>query len=548
LQTAAVQGAYDVLAGADGGALRFAAGEFRVALEVSSRGVALIGASSIATTIKPATAAGVAVRATYADAPWDPPLVAEIGFEGIGTRQGSGFVFGPDVYSANAEYVGRTLFNSVRFSNFDKCIERPRGNIGFWLTDGQFETANYHLWTRANVGSGGGGDGDQMHAGTSLVLHGHMEGAEKASVYIDGRNVPCGQVVFDSVIMEHNPGWCFYIKDLNTINSGPGVSIRSCWNESNYTSGSVTVEGDTSAPGWGKFDNCGYASIVDTLLGPVVLRNGSFVSTDQCDLSKLTSYDIDADSSLVHDRARLFTGTSPLVRSFNAPGNFSMPNSPWFQMSVPVGIYPYNAKVLYVSNAQAVEAWGGSGAGSTTPSTTDPGIPWLLNAQDIAIANGNQIVSPSTFTIPGDVSDSKFGVSLFLAKLTAAGSLSMRVNGNAGFGGGCTINNTEWRLFANITKNTSGADITSQGFYVTNASGSPATLRIGGYAFVSFATLNEAIHFANLGLFPVVDRGAYTITNVNPDRAYDANATTLDEIADVLGTLIADLKAQGKLK
>lgn len=36
--------------------------------------------------------------------------------------------------------------------------------------------------------------------------------------------------------------------------------------------------------------------------------------------------------------------------------------------------------------------------------------------------------------------------------------------------------------------------------------------------------------------------GSYTVTNVTTDRAYDANATTLDEIADVLGTLISDLK------
>lgn len=38
---------------------------------------------------------------------------------------------------------------------------------------------------------------------------------------------------------------------------------------------------------------------------------------------------------------------------------------------------------------------------------------------------------------------------------------------------------------------------------------------------------------------------SYTITNVNTDRAYDADATTLDEIADVLGTLIADLRLNG---
>lgn len=38
---------------------------------------------------------------------------------------------------------------------------------------------------------------------------------------------------------------------------------------------------------------------------------------------------------------------------------------------------------------------------------------------------------------------------------------------------------------------------------------------------------------------------AYTITNVTTDRTYDANATDINEIADVLGTLIADLQARG---
>ena len=37
----------------------------------------------------------------------------------------------------------------------------------------------------------------------------------------------------------------------------------------------------------------------------------------------------------------------------------------------------------------------------------------------------------------------------------------------------------------------------------------------------------------------------YAITNVTTDRAYDANATTTDELADTLGTLIGDLRAKG---
>lgn len=39
-------------------------------------------------------------------------------------------------------------------------------------------------------------------------------------------------------------------------------------------------------------------------------------------------------------------------------------------------------------------------------------------------------------------------------------------------------------------------------------------------------------------------RETYTVLNVTTDRSYDANATSLDELADVLGTLIADLRAK----
>jgi len=55
---------------------------------------------------------------------------------------------------------------------------------------------------------------------------------------------------------------------------------------------------------------------------------------------------------------------------------------------------------------------------------------------------------------------------------------------------------------------------------------------------------------AKIGFFghaPAARPSAYTPTNVSTDRSYDANATTLDEIADVLGTLIADLQAYGLL-
>jgi hypothetical protein len=47
------------------------------------------------------------------------------------------------------------------------------------------------------------------------------------------------------------------------------------------------------------------------------------------------------------------------------------------------------------------------------------------------------------------------------------------------------------------------------------------------------------------GATPVAQSSAYTVTNGTTDRAYDADATTVNELADVVATLIADLKATG---
>jgi hypothetical protein len=47
------------------------------------------------------------------------------------------------------------------------------------------------------------------------------------------------------------------------------------------------------------------------------------------------------------------------------------------------------------------------------------------------------------------------------------------------------------------------------------------------------------------GVTPVARSSTYTASNVTTDRSYDADATTVNELADVLGTLIADLKLTG---
>ncbi len=79
----------------------------------------------------------------------------------------------------------------------------------------------------------------------------------------------------------------------------------------------------------------------------------------------------------------------------------------------------------------------------------------------------------------------------------------------------------------------------------------PASVRADSFTMYAndITAGNSAPHFRTEGgnVIKLFTSSAYTITNVSADRAYDANSTSLDEIADCLGTLIADLKLTGIL-
>lgn len=62
--------------------------------------------------------------------------------------------------------------------------------------------------------------------------------------------------------------------------------------------------------------------------------------------------------------------------------------------------------------------------------------------------------------------------------------------------------------------------------------------------FLAFEATGNATAATLISGSGTTHANAYTPTNVTTDRSYDANATTTDELADILGTLIADLKAQ----
>jgi hypothetical protein len=71
------------------------------------------------------------------------------------------------------------------------------------------------------------------------------------------------------------------------------------------------------------------------------------------------------------------------------------------------------------------------------------------------------------------------------------------------------------------------------------------TLYQGGVVSIGGALRHTGAQLGLYGVSSIVRSAAFTPTNVTTDRSYDANSTTVDEIADVLGTLITDLQATG---
>lgn len=104
----------------------------------------------------------------------------------------------------------------------------------------------------------------------------------------------------------------------------------------------------------------------------------------------------------------------------------------------------------------------------------------------------------------------------------------------------------------NSTTSMSIIDVTSSNKQVLIFENSDTSILIGeGYNIKTGTTTGSKIGTSSsqkigfYGATPIVRPSAYTTSNVTTDRTYDANATTLDEVADVLGTLIADLKSLG---
>jgi hypothetical protein len=104
---------------------------------------------------------------------------------------------------------------------------------------------------------------------------------------------------------------------------------------------------------------------------------------------------------------------------------------------------------------------------------------------------------------------------------------------------------TQTNLYGNLTlgTTTSGGRLTVRGSGTTSAANSLLVEDSAGTD--TFVVRNDGGYAFKGGTVGVAQTGYTTFTNLTTDRTCDANATTVEELADILGTLIEDLKTKG---
>jgi len=111
------------------------------------------------------------------------------------------------------------------------------------------------------------------------------------------------------------------------------------------------------------------------------------------------------------------------------------------------------------------------------------------------------------------------------------------------------VTNTTQMYFKHISSNCN-FKLNTTGFVISDgnlvlADGTNVNISNGANGTKFGTATNAKIGFWNAT--PVVQSTGWSPTNVTTDKVFDANATTLDEIADVLGSLIIQLRTYGLL-
>jgi hypothetical protein len=174
-----------------------------------------------------------------------------------------------------------------------------------------------------------------------------------------------------------------------------------------------------------------------------------------------------------------------------------------------------------ITNARALQFSLIKAAGTTIGSAYGIDLDWNIATTSILYG----------INLQASIADTTYKYGIFIGSVSGGTTDNYAIYTNAGlvrFGG-------QVRMTASTTSAAS----------LNVPHGAPPTSPVNGDEWTTTAGSFVQINGVTKTHVLVSSPATYTPSNVTPDRAYDANATTLEELADIVGTLIADLKLTG---
>jgi hypothetical protein len=522
--TAAIHAA--ILGVPSGSTIEFPAGTFKMNITLD-KFVHLKGAGQTATIFKPFATPGCIIQQTYYPGIGIMQLtkIQDIQFNGAATGVvDTGVRCGHASYTTNDENTGKLHFDHCSFFYFDKCVSRPYGNIYVVFTNCEFSVANYHVWSTSNASP-------IMHCGCLFFDKCHLEYANLASVYIDSSVQGTGQVISTGSIFENNPGFIWFVKNFN--NTGDvGFNITDTWQEANYTAASVTIDAVAyTPPKYAYFTNANLVNFNGSPVGPMTLTN-SVVLGGKFNADFMTAGSgavgaaapvLDADSSFLLSDTQTNGAVNPTyTRSFiraevGANSAARVPHRSWLSAG------GHNATAIAVQPCTALI--GGAMAPITQTLVATDGVLFRPCIElTITAATNNYDDTPGAYIT---TTAGKWYVFLVTYKLVSGTMPTVVWGGGVPFGAVMpSVLGGLWVTMATIAKEVS--PIARQLNFIGSAN---ATLRIGGYCMLEFATRQEALIFLDSGAFPMptspqtVANGAVatTLGSVGPTGANAGN-------------------------
>lgn len=484
-----LQRRYDALAAGAGGTLDIPAGTIAVSLDIHSRRVNLRGAGRVATILQAPDPRSPALAVRHADASWDAVTISDLTVQGGGNRTGVGLGYRND---DDAIYAGRTILRNVKFANLDICISRPRGNIGLWIEDCQFESANYHIRGEGRTTH----NGDVMHNGVLTARRCCFQQAAAAVFRSHSDVAGSGQIVFEDCIFENNPGSIIVLERFESRDAVPGVTLRSCWNENNATSvATLRLANHDQPPVFLFADRVASIECIDTPVGRVALFGDTSLTTRGCALDLFEVTHADAAASVVHHDARVFgdrniAGLTVSVTNANQKNKDS--SGSIFRLPHRYAIIrPEITGVHSISLCHSSFILNGSRQ-IATKAVQDAILPSRTSSQEIVIAQGDQVFL-NAVAIPAGV----FVAWTFCFKLVQGAPPTFQVTGSSAVTAIAPLDSKDWTTIGGVTF--VPVPIKQLGFWLRGSGN--ARLRIGGYQLICFPTRAAANELLNDRLF-----------------------------------------------